>query len=386
MNPPAITLEVLPAGYGDCLLISCPVGRHTWRLLVDTGPDECWPSLRARLAEIAPGHNGKRHIDLAVISHIDHDHIGGATLLFSDKSLGLTFGDVWFNAPPRPRVRGVAEGQSLATLLGAQNTDLPWNLAFAGESVVIPEGAFVELPAPDGMPRITLLSPAPSQLANLFKVWDRELERLRKKESEKLPPAPGLTRGVATLDPKALAAKVTAVDRAPANGSSIAFLLEHGGASVLLAADAFSTVLVPALQALARHRKQPGGVKLDAVKLSHHGSRANVTASLFAAVQADHYIVSTNGSIFHHPDDEAIARVVVHGGRQPRLWFNYDNDRSRRWADPALRSLHGYDVVLPEGGQSGVTLALGANQRLRSGGQVADSEPSPDPGQGRRPQ
>ena len=68
MNPPAITLEVLPAGYGDCLLISCPVGKRTWRLLVDTGPDECWPSLRARLAEIAPDHHGKRHIDLAVIT------------------------------------------------------------------------------------------------------------------------------------------------------------------------------------------------------------------------------------------------------------------------------------------------------------------------------
>jgi hypothetical protein len=32
MSTPAIKLEVLPAGYGDCLLISCPVGRRTWRL------------------------------------------------------------------------------------------------------------------------------------------------------------------------------------------------------------------------------------------------------------------------------------------------------------------------------------------------------------------
>ena len=81
MNAPAITLEVLPAGYGDCLLIACPVDGRTWRLLVDTGPDECWPLLRSRLAEIAPDDHGKRHIDLAVISHIDHDHIGDDTLL-----------------------------------------------------------------------------------------------------------------------------------------------------------------------------------------------------------------------------------------------------------------------------------------------------------------
>jgi hypothetical protein len=38
----AITVEVLTAGFGDCLLIACPVGRCTWRLLVDTGLDE-WP-------------------------------------------------------------------------------------------------------------------------------------------------------------------------------------------------------------------------------------------------------------------------------------------------------------------------------------------------------
>jgi len=51
--------------------------------------------------------------------------------------------------------------------------------------------------------------------------------------------------------------------------------------------------------------------------------------------------------------------VIVHGGHHPRLWFNFDNDRSRKWADPALCNLHGYDVILPVDGD-GVTLALGA--------------------------
>ena len=52
MSIPAITVEALPAGYGDCLLISCPVGRRTWRLLIDTGPDECLPMLVDRLKAI----------------------------------------------------------------------------------------------------------------------------------------------------------------------------------------------------------------------------------------------------------------------------------------------------------------------------------------------
>ena len=114
MTTPAITLEALPAGYGDCLLISCPVGRSTWRMLLDTGPDETYPALKARLAQLRPNRQGKRHIDLFIVTHIDHDHIGGVAQLLNDRSLGLSFGDIWFNAPPQPAARGVAEGEALA--------------------------------------------------------------------------------------------------------------------------------------------------------------------------------------------------------------------------------------------------------------------------------
>jgi len=117
----------LPAGYGDAILVTCATSAGPWRLLVDTGPDECWPTLKARLALLPLDAVGRRHIDLAVISHIDHDHIGGAASLFSDHTLGLTFGDVWFNAPLKPATRGVAEGQSLAGILGAKAIGLPWN-------------------------------------------------------------------------------------------------------------------------------------------------------------------------------------------------------------------------------------------------------------------
>jgi beta-lactamase superfamily II metal-dependent hydrolase len=366
MSDAAISLEVLPAGYGDSLLISCPVRGGVWRMLVDTGPDECWPLLKTRLASIAPDASGNRVIDLAVISHIDHDHIGGAGQLFSDRSLGLRFGDVWFNAPPRKATRGVAEGQSLAELLGAVEVDLPWNEVAGGQPLATPaDGSFLELPAVGDEPRLTLLSPSPKQLSKLFTRWDKELARLRRKETEEALPAPATKRGAGGLDLKALAARRTPTDRAPANGSSIALLLEHRGASVLLAADAFSSVLVSALKALAHHRQQPDGLKIDAVKLSHHGSRGNVTNDLLKAVRADHYIISTNGAMFNHPDDEAIARVILHGGPKPTLWFNYGNDRNRRWDDEDLRRQHDYVVVLPGSGSSGVSLQLGSQHGTR---------------------
>jgi len=290
MPIPAITLEVLPAGFGDCLLISCPVGRRTWRLLVDTGPDETYPSLKARLAKLRANRQGKRHIDLFIVTHIDHDHIGGTSLLLNDRSLGLTFGDIWFNAARRPATRGVAEGESLAQLLGAAQIALPWNDAFGGKEVVTSgSGAFAELPTTAAAPRITLLSPTPARLKSLYKVWDRELARLRNRQSEASGPATPVPRDMSGLDLKALAARVTATDRSIPNGSSISILLEHRGAAVLLGADADPTVMVPALQALARQRQLPGGMTVDAIKLSHHGSRANVTNDFLKVIRADHF-------------------------------------------------------------------------------------------------
>jgi len=360
MLKPAITLEALPAGYGDCLFITCPVGRRTWRMLVDTGPDETYPALKARLAKLPADAHGKRLIDLFVVTHIDHDHIGSVAQLLDDRSLGLSFGDIWFNAPPQPAIRSVAEGEALAKLLGASAAALPWNKAFGGKPAVTGgDGGFTEVAMSRGAPRLTLLSPTPARLKDLIKTWDKELTRLRNKETVPRTAEP-TTRDPADLDLKALAAKVTSIDHSVPNASSITLLFEHRGASLLLGADAVPSVMVPALQALARRRQQPGGLTLNAIKLSHHGSRGNVTNDLLAAVHAEHYVFSTNGAIYNHPDDEAVARVLVHGGRQPTLSFNYVNERNQRWGDPALQAKYGYQVRFPAVGQSGVSLELPA--------------------------
>ncbi len=354
----AIRLEVLPAAYGDCLLIECPVGKGTWRMLVDTGPDDTYPLLRSRLAAIPPNADGRRHIDLFVVTHIDHDHIGGAARLLADRTLKLEFGDVWFNAPGQQRVRGVKEGQALAGLLGAPGIALPWNLAFGGGHAVTPVEQFLALPATRGRPRLTLLSPTPERLTRLFKVWERELSKLAKAPESKVPLA--LPRSAFDPDLDALANRATAQDRAVANGSSIALLLEHLGVSVLLAADAFAPVLATALKALAQNRGVSLPFQMDAFKLSHHGSQANITTELFECVQARHHIVSTNGAIFGHPDNTAIARTILHGGRGQTLWFNHGNEGNRRWGAALLQERHGYATRYPPELEMGVTLALKA--------------------------
>lgn len=357
MNSPAIRIELLAAGYGDCLLVECPVPGGSWRLLVDTGPDECWPALRERLGAVPRDTSGVRNIDLALITHIDHDHIGAARALFSDNTLGLRFGDIWFNARRHLGARGVGEGETLAQVLGEAAGEVPWNRAFAGEAVATAAGSFHEITTVAGGPRITLLSPTPAQLARLATTWDRELARLRRGQSE---PVPRAARGTGPTFPdlEALAAVNSPVDASRANGSSIALLLEHRGASVLLGADAYASVLVASLGALAAARGQSRPLQIDAFKLAHHGSRGNLTRALLEAVRARHYLVSTNNAVFGLPDDEALARTVLHGGTAPTLWFNYATPANRRWADPALQARFHFNAMFPAQGNAGIRLDL----------------------------
>jgi hypothetical protein len=243
------------------------------------------------------------------------------------------------------------------------SASIAWNHAFGGESAVTAGiGAYRKIAGEPGAPAITLLSPAPEQLATLFKVWDKEDAKLNAKEHDPAEPPAARSREAGPPDWAALAARKTPLDHAPANGSSITILLEHQGAAVLLGADAIPEVLVPALQALARDRGVTGGMRVDAFKLSHHGSRANVTNALLAAVQADHYVFSTNGAIFNHPDDEAVARVIVHGGRGATLWFNYANERNLRWGAPAWVASHGCKVGYPPAEGAGLTLQFAARR------------------------
>jgi hypothetical protein len=305
-------------------------------MVVDGGPPEASGALQARLDALPPG---ERVLDVVVVSHIDSDHIGGMLPLLAREDIEV--GDVWFNALPQlpapgePLTRSVREGEDLVELLTgvSRSHALPWNRVTDGQAVVTPgDRTFREL-TPDGGPKITLLSPTPKRLLALRRVWDQALTRLQRGEPEETE-QPTLAEPLTDL--ASLAATQTTNDTSIPNGSSIAFLLEHRGASCLLGADAFPTVLGGALWALANER---GGrpVAVDAVKLPHHGSQKNVSAKLLTVVESKQFLISTNGDKFGHPDDVSLARAVTAGGPGTTLWFNYPaTTKTERWADTAL--------------------------------------------------
>ena len=142
-------------------------------------------------------------------------------------------------------------------------------------------------------------------------------------------PEQGLLGSTPELD--ALLAKQSRPDNAAANGSSIAFLAEFAGKSCLFLADAHPDVLCASLKRLLAARRVQRLV-VDAVKVSHHGSKGNTTDELMSLIESPRFLFSTNGAQFGHPDKEAVRRVIGRSVRQkPELYFNYLSDHNKEW-------------------------------------------------------
>jgi glyoxylase-like metal-dependent hydrolase (beta-lactamase superfamily II) len=81
------SLEALQAFHGDSLLLHAGTAAEPVLVLIDGGPKDTWAnSLKPRLDELRGERaaGGTLAIDLAMISHIDDDHIAGMLLLADD--------------------------------------------------------------------------------------------------------------------------------------------------------------------------------------------------------------------------------------------------------------------------------------------------------------
>jgi beta-lactamase superfamily II metal-dependent hydrolase len=365
----ALRVELLPASFGDCILVTAPYGRSTYRLLVDTGPDRTsLRALRARLEQI-PLTAGKRRIDLLIVTHIDHDHIGNVEALLNDRDLHLHFGDIWFNGHEQVREfaqRGTVEADAVSATIA--RAGLPLNLAFGSGPVVVPSESLTSwhaVSAAKGQPTLTLLSPGATQLGALLPEWDDALRRLAAGEPDSdAELGDRRDRGPTArppIDVAALAAEPFEGDTSAPNASSITVLVEHRGASILLAADAFPEVYGPALAALLASRGR--GRTIDAVKLAHHGSRRNTEASL-ALTRAKQYLVSSNNARYGHPDDQTLARLIVNArpSAAPTFWFNYGTALNLRWAELS-EQLGSFRTRYPEEADAGIVVDLPVRRR-----------------------
>lgn len=323
----SIRVRLLKANHGDCILVSHTSENETFNLLIDGGNGETFKfgprhrydgELCLALDEIKS--NGQ-FIDLAIITHIDDDHIGGMLRAFETPGyLCEMVKSIWFNSS-----KNITDYFSHSKIIENNvhiNHESPETSAKQGKDleIVLDEIGCERIPIvmsgqviEKGPFKFTILSPNESNLKKLLRVWPYE-------------DVPAETAG-AENDHSLSFEEIWAEDKfkkdySPPNGSSIAFIAEANGRSMLFLGDAHDQTVVEGLQSLGYSKDFK--LNVNFVKISHHGSEHNTSEHFLEMISADKYIISTNGLRHGLPDKRTIARILA-STESGRICFNYSS-------------------------------------------------------------
>jgi beta-lactamase superfamily II metal-dependent hydrolase len=315
-----LILEALRAKYGDALLLHSGTKAKPQLTVIDGGPPGVYnDALKPRLEELrVERHLGDAtplDIDLMMVSHIDDDHVAGLLDLVRKLNERREAGQprpwnikrFWHNSfddildnddvqvavpastmspaslggfldPAGSRLlASVGQGRELRKLLDAMTLD--GNKPFDG--LVLQEGA--TKPVTIGDLKITVVAPDKDNLEALRKKWDKEIKPMLKKEKTR----------------KNIAEIAAYVDNSVHNLSSIVVLIESQGKKMLFTGDGRGDHTIQGLKA-AKLLKN-GKLKVDVLKVPHHGSVRDVDKDYFETIVADHYVISADGK-FENPD------------------------------------------------------------------------------------
>ncbi len=167
--------------------------------------------------------------------------------------------------------------------------------------------------------KITILSPNENGLKSLNEDW----EKWEKEHPDLSSGRSGSTVNDYSCTVEELLKRFVKEDKRVTNESSIAFLLEYNQKKVLFLADSHPSVIVESLKGLSYSKDNK--LIVDYVKLSHHGSRENMSFELLEIIDCQKYIISTNGTK-NFPNKETLVRIICNEERDDsqRVYFIFN--------------------------------------------------------------
>lgn len=355
-------IHLLPAGFGDAILIEYGEPEELHFILIDGGPyyefNRLWEAIKIMTPHL-------KVLDLLVITHIDIDHIDGIIVLLNKRSRPFSIKEVWFNGfneikPPDDSL-GVLQGEYLSNLI--QRKKIPHNISFEGKAVVVQNVDKLPLITLEGGMILTLLSPTIRGLSTLYKKWDTEVKEIGSAEAIRERLKNDRRYGdenddlMGEFSMVKLQNSIERPDKSPANISSIAFLATFEDKSALFAGDATTEYLLPSIQSLIKSNNLEK-LPLNAWKLSHHGSQKSTLSSLMKVIECKKMMFSTDGKRYHHPDKSCVAKLIKFNGPDISLFFNYRSMHNEIWDTSSLKTEHRYGTYYPENDKNGLTLEL----------------------------
>lgn len=341
------SLDVRRARKGDCLILHYGTKKDPGLIVIDGGPAQVYlPHLKPRLEAIrkARGLVGKQlPVDLLMISHIDEDHILGILELTGElvdaknakKPLPVKIQNLWHNSfdkiignDPENLLSAVTASFGPAALagdLGVEGIDedaakvlasVPQGLRLADNAKVLKlklngefKGKLVRatddseaLDIGKGL-SFTVIGPMEEELAELQKEFDAALKKVKKTE----------------------AALAALTDDSAANLSSIVVLAKVGAKSMLLTGDARADKIRTGLK-LVGLLKPGKKLKVNLLKMPHHGSDRNMDQKFLEDVTADLYVFSGNGE-HGNPERETLDMLrLARGSAKYKIHLTYPID------------------------------------------------------------
>lgn len=340
------SLDVRRARKGDCLLLHFGTKAAPGLILIDGGPSNVYqPQLRPRLEQIRKARGLASGValpvDMLMVSHVDDDHIHGVLDLTAEmranKAPLLRVKSFWHNSFDsiiandgeeltrsfKGHVTASGDGGTLpadATVDADEDEEVivsslkvlasieqgarlrneakalhfETNPDFDGKLVVARQGGRA-IDIAGGL-SFTVVGPMLPEIKALQKAHADWLEELAKK---------GMT------PEEALASYV---DKSVPNLSSIVVLAKAGDKSMLLTGDARGDKILAGLELVGAMKKK-GKLKVDLIKVPHHGSSNNLDDDFFERVSADHYVFTGDGE-HGNPEREALEMLVRARGEE----------------------------------------------------------------------
>ncbi len=324
MDATNYNIHVLKALYGDAFILRCRKGKETGIVVIDGGPRKCSRKIVDELDKLGT-------IDLMVLSHFDLDHIGGILSYIEKHKDDMPFpvNEIWCNCVYEVPITSTPnisykDAMKLADFLTEINERLRingmpeviWQTQIcAGQEIKRPYADFLIL-SPEKEVKSQNDELYRKAVANISMSHKRQKEALRKSLEE----LSIISKGKPSED------DISEL----VNWSSIAFFINSDNLKALMLGDSFPVTVTKNL----KHFKftVSNRLKTDFCKVSHHGSKNNISNEMLDLIECNQFIFSTNGGLGMacHPDRETIGNILYHElrdhNKEINLLFNYPQE------------------------------------------------------------
>lgn len=341
-----LQIKFFQVGCGDAIRISyMGDNNQTYNIFIDGGYIESY------LRTLSPEIKQISKINLWIATHIDRDHINGFIAYLRDSNFNHqeVLEKVWFNIPDLVTMTfdsnkaGFKEAFSLKDNLLALKIPIKDNIS-------------IEMPIQDiGGAKITVLSPDILSIENLKISGQEELNKYSDPAGSK-----GDDYSV-KIKELSLKSDKKEDEEDITNRSSIAFLFDYKEYKILFLGDAHASIVIQGLKKMNRKLGLPetDRIKVNYVKLAHHGSKCNFSNQLLDMIDCDNFIISANGGgTYNLPNKEVLAKILCHPKRnldnQVTFVFNHDNFLLRNIfiSDKNAETEYNFRCLFPENGQN----------------------------------